>query len=118
MIDFKMQDGDLVMDRGDIVAVEDKNELVQSAKIGVQTSQGEWFLNPLVGIDQSVILQKSPDHESIRAEITRELLENPRIQSVDEVTLSFHRSERKLDVLFKATGTDGETIESEVATGA
>jgi len=114
MIDFKLDDGDIVMARGDIVPIEDKNELVQSAKIGTQTNQGEWFLNPLVGLDNAVILQKTPDIEAIRAEITRELLENPRIRSVEEVGISFNRSARKLDITFRATGTEGEQIESEV----
>lgn len=113
MIGLKLTDGDFVFDGSDLVMVEDSEELSQEAYVALQTNQGEWFLDGAVGIQHSVVLQKQPDQEEIRAEIIQGLRQTGRIQTVDELSVVFDRSERKLGISFRATGSEGQTIQQQ-----
>ncbi|MDF2657755.1 MAG: hypothetical protein K0Q94_546 [Paenibacillus sp.] len=114
MMDFKLQDDDIAMDKGDFLIVEGPDELRQSVYIGMQTNQGEWFLNPDVGMDHSLFVGKSPNQEAMRAETVRAVMQEDRIRTVDEVQFAKDTKARKLMVSFKATAADGNTVEEEV----
>jgi len=118
MKDLKLQNGDLVFEKGDLVMVEGADELRQTVYIGMQTNQGEWFLNPEVGIRHSVFVGKIPNDEEMRAEIIRGAQQDERIQSVEDIQIERDMKNRKLTATFRATAVSGESIEGEVTIGA
>lgn len=118
MQSFKLTaDGDLEFDsRGDLVMVEGDEELAQCCRVSIGTNEGEWFLNPEIGLAFRLFLGKLASEEEMRNELTRALLQEERIESVDDVTFSVDRAARLLTVTFKATGTSGEIIQQEGVT--
>ncbi|TMV49354.1 DUF2634 domain-containing protein [Paenibacillus mesophilus] len=114
MKDFKLLGDDIAMENGDFVMVEGPDELRQTVYIGMQTNQGEWFLNPDVGMQHSTFGGKKPNEEAMRAEIVRGATQDDRIRTVDEVQFEQDSKARKLSVTFKATATDGTTIQEAV----
>jgi len=116
--DFKISNGDLVFEKGDLAMVEGADELRQTVYIGMQTNQGEWFLNPEVGIRQSAFVGKKPNDAEMRAEIIRGAMQDERIQSVEDIKIERDTRSRKLTATFRATAAGGESIEGEVNIGA
>ncbi|KAF6618254.1 DUF2634 domain-containing protein [Paenibacillus sp. EKM102P] len=107
-------DGDLEFDSsGNLVMIEGDEELAQCCRIAIGTNAGEWFLNPDIGLAFRLFLGKLASEEEMRNELTRALLQEERIESVDDVTFSVDRAARLLTVTFKATGTNGEIIQQE-----
>ncbi|ODB61368.1 DUF2634 domain-containing protein [Paenibacillus polymyxa] len=110
-------DGDLEFDsKGELVMIEGDEELAQCCRVGLGTNEGEWFLNPEIGLAFRLFLGKRASEEEMRNELTRALLQEERIESVDDVTFSVDRAARLLTVTFKATGTSGEIIQQEGVT--
>ena len=118
MKDYKIQNGDLVFEKGDLVMVEGADELRQTVYIGMQTNQGEWFLNPEVGIRHSAFVGKKPNDEEMRAEIIRGAMQDERIQSVEDIRIERDTRSRGLTATFRAIAVSGETIEGQVTIGA
>lgn len=118
MQSFKLTaDGDLEFDsRGDLVMVEGDEELAQCCRVAIGTNEGEWFLNPEIGLAFRLFLGKLASEEEMRNELTRALLQEERIENVDDVTFTVDRAARLLTVTFKATGTSGEIIQQEGVT--
>ena len=118
MKDLKISNGDLVFEKGDLAIVEGEEELRQTVYIGMQTNQGEWFLNPEVGIRHAAFVGKKPNDEEMRAEIIRGVMQDERIQSVEDIRIERDTKSRKLTASFRATAASGESIEEEVTIGA
>lgn len=114
MKDFKLLNDDIAMEKGDFVMVDGPDELRQTVYIGMQTNQGEWFLNPDVGMQHATFVGKNPNEEAMRAELIRGVMQEQRVRSVDEVRFKKDAAARKIAVTFKATAVDGATIEEEV----
>ena len=96
---------------GELQLVADQEEISQSARIVLSINKGEWFLNPELGIDQSVFLGKDPSEGMMEDEIREALLEYVEdITSVDEVNIIKDPTLRKSKVNFIATSISGETI--------
>lgn len=114
MKDFALINGDLAFENGDFKTVQDTEELRQTVYIGMQTNEGEWFLNPDLGMNQRVFVGKKPNDEAMRAEIIKGAFQDERISSVDEIEIVRDTKKRKIDVSFRATAATGETIENEV----
>lgn len=115
MLSFKLTaDGDLdINDRGELQLIEGNEELLQCCRIAIGTNQGEWFLNPEIGLRFRLFLGKNLNEEEMRDELTRALLQEERIESVDDITFEVDRAARAMTVNFIATGTNGETIQQE-----
>ncbi|WP_422659124.1 DUF2634 domain-containing protein [Paenibacillus sp. EC2-1] len=114
MQSLKLMDGDLQFDdSGELLVVEDTEELAQCCAISLGTRTGEWFLNPDLGIDFDLFTGKDVNEEEMRDELNRALLEDDRIESVEEITFSMDRKSRVMTVAFLATGTNGEVVEQE-----
>lgn len=113
-----LRNGDLVFERGALEMVEGPKEVVQSCRIILGTRKGEWFLNPDFGLTFDVFLGKSPNQDRMEDELRAALAQEPRIRTVDEITITEDRSARTLSVTFTATGVDGGTISEEVTIGA
>lgn len=115
MQSFKLTaDGDLEFDSsGNLVMIEGDEELAQCCRVAIGTNEGEWFLNPEIGLAFRLFLGKLASQEEMRNELTRALLQEERIESVDDVTFKVDRAARLLTVTFTATGTNGEVIQQE-----
>ncbi|WP_128102780.1 DUF2634 domain-containing protein [Paenibacillus sp. DCT19] len=114
MQSLRLIDGDIQFDEfGELLLVEETEELAQCCEISLGTRTGEWFLNPELGIDFDLFTGKSVDEEEMRDELNRALLDDERIESVEEITFSIDRRARVMTVAFVATGTNGEVIEQE-----
>ncbi len=111
MRDLRLVEGDLLLDE-DLATTTGREEVAQSCSILIGTNQGEWWLDPLQGLDFGAVLGKASDDE-IRDAVTEALLQEPRIQTVDAVVIKRDRVSRTLSVAFTATGADGE-ISAEV----
>lgn len=120
MQDLKLSDGDIQLDdHGELVMIEGSEELGQCCSISLGTNTGEWFLNPEMGIDFPMFLGKSVNEEVMRDELARGLLQEERIESLDEAKFELNRNARLLTVSFTATSTNGEVVQREgVSLGA
>ncbi|GAB6990848.1 DUF2634 domain-containing protein [Paenibacillus pini] len=117
MQSFKLTEGDIEFDStGNIVMIDGEQELAQCCEIGIGTNTGEWFLNPGLGITFSLFLGKHLNNEEMRSELTRGLLQEERIKSVEDITFDADERSRVMTVSFKATGISGELIHSEGVT--
>lgn len=114
MKDLKLQDGDLVFEKGDLVMVEGADELRQTVYIGMQTNQGEWFLNPEVGIRHAAFVGKKSNDEEMRAEIIRGVQQDDRIQTVEDIEITHDMRNRKLIASFRGITAGGDSIDGEV----
>lgn len=114
MQSLKLVNGDIQFDEhGELIMVDGDEELAQCCEIALGTNKGEWFLNPEMGIDFRLFLGKSPNEEVMRDELARGLLQEDRIESLDDATFDMNRTARIMTVSFTATGTNGETIRQE-----
>ncbi len=112
-----LRDGDLVFAGGELQMVEGPEEVAQSCRVILGTRQGEWFLNPDMGIDFDVFLGKNPIREQMEDELRAGLDQELRIQSVEDITIN--KTDRTQIVSFTATAVDGQVIsEEEVEIGA
>lgn len=110
----KLLNGDLVIDNGELVLIDGPEELTQCCEILLGTNQGEWFLNPQIGINFSKMNGKDITEETIRQQIKKGLRQEPRIQSVDQIDVQLDKKNRVSSVSFLASGTNGEVIRKEV----
>ncbi|OMF01235.1 DUF2634 domain-containing protein [Paenibacillus amylolyticus] len=114
MQSLKLIDGDIQFDDfGELLLVEDTEELAQCCAISLGTRTGEWFLNPDLGIDFDLFTGKTVNEEEMRDELNRALLDDDRIDSVEEITFSIDLKARVMTVSFLAIGTNGEVVEQE-----
>lgn len=114
MQSLRLIDGDIQFDdSGELLLVDETEELAQCCAISLGTRTGEWFLNPDLGIDFDLFTGKSVNEEEMRDELNRALLEDERIESVEEITFDIDRKARVMTVGFVATGTNGEIVEQE-----
>lgn len=114
MISLKLDHtGDLVFSGGDLATIEGAEELAQCGKAAIGTNKGEWFLNPDTGITFSKFLGKELNEAEMRDELASGLLQEDRIQSVENIEFIINRKSRTMLVTFTAVGIDGTRIEAE-----
>ncbi|GBF73045.1 hypothetical protein PA598K_01330 [Paenibacillus sp. 598K] len=102
--------GDLVLLDGELQTVSGPEEIAQGCRLTLGTRAGEWFLDPVHGLDFDAIIGKDVSGESYRDAIAAALLQEPRIQTVDEVTVVFDRAERTAKVHVTASAINGDII--------
>jgi phage baseplate assembly protein W len=102
--------GDLVLLSGELQLVSGPDEIAQCCKLAVGTNKGEWVLDPEMGIDFARVTGKGVTEEEIRDELTAGVLQEPRIQTVDTVTVTFDRKNRTATADFTATAVNGDVI--------
>jgi phage baseplate assembly protein W len=115
---LKLADGDLVFERGTLQMIEGPEEIAQCCEIILGTNQGEWFLNPDMGIPFTAFTGKNLSQEQMIEELRAGLAQEPRIQTVEEILITADGKERTLTVSFVATAVDGAIIRKEVAINA
>jgi phage baseplate assembly protein W len=110
----KIVEGDLVFENGDIVMVDEDEELIQSVQTILQTNKGEWFLNTDFGLDRSQLLAKRFDEALATDAIAEAIAQEERIQRIENI--SFQREGRSMTVNLTLTKKDGETLTIEGVT--
>ncbi len=115
MKSLKLANGDLSLDKGELLLVDAEEELEQSVKLCTATNKGEWFLDPDFGLDFYAILGHNPTEEKMRDALLDAFSYEPRIDSIED--LKVEREGRKAKVYYRAILVDGTSIEREVDTG-
>jgi len=114
VIDFKVDaTGDLVFDgQNDLELVEGDDELMQCVADILTTNLGEWFLNPEGhGFPRYEVLGEKFNREEITERLVAAVLQEDRVESVEEITWEFDRKERKLSGSFRVVKRNGEVVE-------
>ena len=100
---------------GNLVFVENIEEVKQRLKIKMLTNLNEWFLDLNLGIDWHEILSNLDNKkERIKLEIVRALSEDDAVNEIKNIIIDFDSEERYLTIGYEATVLEGETIEQEV----
>jgi len=108
---LKLVNGDITFENGELVIIEGGEELAQCCRVGLGTNSGEWFLNPELGIEFMLFLDKNPNEEEMRDELMRGLLQEERIQTIEDVQFSVDHKARTMTISFTAMSVNGEKIE-------
>lgn len=104
--------GDLEFDgQNDLRMVEGDDELVQCVRDILTTNLGEWFLNLEHGFPWYMVLGEKYDRERVTEELIAAVLQEDRVQSVEEIKWEFDPKTRRLNGSFKFTKTDGQVVE-------
>ncbi|MGG0757886.1 DUF2634 domain-containing protein [Brevibacillus laterosporus] len=115
MQSLRLVDDDLTFDeRGELVWVDQVEEIAQCVQRILSTNKGEWFLNPSMGIRFSVFFEKIPNWDKMREEIRQGIFQEPRIQTVESIDFQVNHKHRSLSIQFVATANTGEEINQEV----
>jgi len=104
----KIVDGDLVFENGDVVMIDEDEEIAQCVRTILQTNKGEWFLNENFGLDRSPLLTKQFDEALAADAIAEAVAQEERIQRIENI--SFRREGRKLYVELTLVKSDGQTL--------
>lgn len=111
MQSLKLDDsGDLIILSGNLQMVTGPEEIVQCCALAIGTNKGEWALDPEMGIDFARITGKGVTEEEIRDELTAGVLQEPRMQTVETVSVTFDRLKRTATADFTATAVNGDII--------
>lgn len=102
---------DIVMDgQNNFKMVEGDDELVQCVRLTIQANKEEWFLNPDHGFRRSVVQAKKYDPAEVNVELYDAVLQEDRVDSVEDVTFDYNKTSRHLDVDFNFKKPDGSVI--------
>lgn len=88
MISPKIENGDFVVNEGDLVMVSGDEELIQSVLSILLTRKGEFSLDPEYGLSHETIFAKGTSEEEIKDDIIEALSKDSRIGAVNNITLS------------------------------
>lgn len=111
------EDGDLMMERGQLQEVEGTDEVIQRFRQLLRTNTGEWFLNPAEGLNHSVFWTKTPDEETVRMALDEAAAQVSEIERLDDVRFDFDGRTRTLTVSLVAVLVSGEQVELEEVFG-
>ncbi len=100
--------GDLVVDKGQLVLVEEREELEQHLAQRLRTFLGEWFLDTTIGIPYfDDILVKQPNVNVVDTLFIDEILGTPGIIRLLEFNSDLTSDTRQLSIDFIAESVDG-----------
>lgn len=117
MRSFKLDNtGDLIINnRKSIELIEGAEEVAQRNEITLAINQGEWFLNKNLGLPiTDKILRKGTTEEEIQREIVSALLDDPAIESVDNIDFNIDYKNRSGQITIEGTLIEGEDFRMEV----
>jgi hypothetical protein len=112
------EEGDLVVDNGDLVLTYDLESIRQDVRARLRFFAGEWFLNTDEGVPYfENVLVKNPDQSLLRT-VFRDIILGARgVTGVPEMKLDYEGPRRRLTVSFRAS-TDLGLLEDIVALSA
>lgn len=92
----------------DLVLVDGGEAIAQDVRTRLRTFQGEWFLNPDIGMPYfQKILGQKPRYAFLVAIFTDAISQTPGIIKISDLVLDFNGEDRILSVNFKADSTAG-----------
>ncbi|MDT8974836.1 DUF2634 domain-containing protein [Paenibacillus sp. chi10] len=115
---WALQDRDLQLSDGQIAWIDGREELTQAVRIRLGTRLGEYFFAPDMGLDHERMVGKQVDEDTIREAIMRCLMDEPRIQSVEDVEVTRDKHSRTAQVRLVMTSSEGEEVELIYADGS
>lgn len=115
---WALQDGDLQLADGQIAWIDGREELAQAVRIRLGTRLGEYFFAPDMGLDHERMVGKQADEDTIREAIMRSLMDEPRIQSVEDIEVTIDKHSRTAQVRLVMTSSEGEEVELIYADGS
>lgn len=112
MIDIKLdKTHDIAIEKGDFVIIDGAERVAQQILIKLKLWTGEWFLDDSFGTPYlQDVLGKQLTLSAVIASIKKSILEVDGVKSIDDFKYVYNRSERKLDIEFKAN-TDYGIVE-------
>jgi hypothetical protein len=115
MKSLKVVNGDLQFDgQNNLIMVDGDDELIQAVTEIIIVNAGEWFLNPLHGYDRFEVLGQKFDRDRAIDSLYAAVLQEPRVDRVENIELDFDRSGRHLDIKFEFAKANGEIVEGGV----
>lgn len=106
--------GDIVMKDGELQLVNKIDELIQTFKTLLRTNKNEWFLNPEMGFDYSVINGvKVIDEEELTFALQDVADQMDEIDRIEDVQIEHNRQTRKALIKCKAYTVDNVELEIE-----
>ncbi len=98
-----------MIENGDLVMIDRKEEIRQCVERILTTNTGEWFLDMEFGLDYQAIQGKGKTKESIKLAIAEAIYQEPRIKTVDIKDIEIDKN-RHLKVYGIAMDIEGNEI--------
>lgn len=114
MRDLALDSGADLVFNGDIVITTDIEEIKQNVALTLRTRMGEFFASAQMGLDWEYVIGKDFNDQYAAAAITDAVQEDPRVVSVESVTLQ-RESGRQLTVSINFTVDNNIQTGMEVA---
>jgi hypothetical protein len=103
--------GDIRLVDGDLLLLDGADAVAQRLAIGLQTYQGEWFLDDRVGVPYlQRILVKNPNVSDVSDVLRRAILATPGVVSLDRFDLALGGASRTARLSFAASTTSGPVL--------
>lgn len=118
MIDLKLDTSthDLVLEDGDLVLIQDSEEVAQAVKIHLLTQMGEWILDNGVGVQwfDKIFLVSTPQDEK-ELLVKRAILSVIGVKNIQDFELDIDYATQSMTIDFGATTIYGD-VQIEVST--
>ncbi len=102
---------DLVVTNGNLVIIEDTDQIRQAIGEALRTFFGEWFLDNTIGVPWfQQILISHPNLDVIQAILIDTVLSVPGVAQLNSFTFNYVNGTRSLSVTFVALSSNGQTI--------
>lgn len=106
---------DIIVDKGELLLIDDKERIVQQAKIRLLIWHGEWFLDARKGVPyMERVLVKKPNLKHIRQLFMEQLASIDGVKRVTKLNLNLNAQARILTVIFELDTDYGIITKSEV----
>ena len=104
---FKMIDGDICIENGGLVLVDEQEELRQNTENRLSINVGEWFLDLELGLKYRNIQGKGKTDRDIELAMRECVLQDDRIQNIELISVDRNIEERVAVINIKIIENDG-----------
>lgn len=111
MIAPKLINGDLVIENGDLIFVEEDEELAQSVESVLQTDKGEFFLEEEHGLVRDNLVGKQANQDEARDDIIEAVSQESRVESIADIVFVDDKKTRKRSVRLTIQKVDGSLLD-------
>lgn len=116
MLDLALnaQTHDLVIENGDLIAIDNAERVAQQIKIQLLTWLGEWFLDVTHGVPYlDYILVKNPNLELARSIFREQIMKVDDVDNVLSINLQYDIKTRTMNVEYEASTAYGIVVKKE-----
>lgn len=115
-INIKENDGDMLLVDGELIAVSNKENIVNELACVFNTWKEEWFLNPAMGIDYEMFFDKQTTDERRRFIIIDGISQVKEITEIRDIDIKMNNATRQAEIFIKVVAND-ELIEDTILIG-